>query len=82
MKSSEHKLSVVIPVFNERNTVEKLLQRVLDVQMDVELEIVVVDDGSTDGTREVLAQLDNPRIQVFLQPENRGKGAAAPRARG
>ena len=76
MKSSEHKLSVVIPVFNERNTVEKLLQRVLDLQMDVELEVVVVDDGSTDGTREVLAQVDNPRVRVFLQPENRGKGAA------
>ncbi len=76
MANTDYKLSVVIPVFNERHTIEKILQRVLDVKMDLETEVVVVDDGSTDGTREVLAQLDDPRVRVFLQPENRGKGAA------
>ena len=76
MDCSEHKVSVVIPVFNERHTIQKLLDRVLSVDLPVDIEIVVVDDGSTDGTRELLSQIDDERIRVFFQPENRGKGAA------
>lgn len=69
------KLSVVIPVYNEKETVLSLLQRVMAVDLDKEL--VIVDDGSTDGTSDVLAQAANwPGVRVFYQPLNKGKGAA------
>jgi glycosyltransferase involved in cell wall biosynthesis len=76
--SDKHKLSVVIPVFNERSTIAEILRRVLEVEMpaDCGLEVVVVDDGSTDGTRDLLRAWDDERVRVFLQPENCGKGAA------
>ncbi|HKY06290.1 MAG TPA: glycosyltransferase family 2 protein [Blastocatellia bacterium] len=69
-------LSVVIPVYNERATIAELIGRVQ--QVDVSKEIIVVDDGSTDGTRQVLAELEkrHENLRVFLQPKNRGKGAA------
>ena len=75
------KLSVLIPVYNEEETVEKVLQRVATapVQAGVEVEIIVVDDGSTDGTRKLLRQLrEGGEIDfTFVEhPENRGKGAA------
>ena len=60
------RLSIVIPVYNERATVEELLKRVQAVPFDKE--IVVVDDGSTDGTRDLLARwLDGGGVRVFLQ---------------
>jgi len=69
------RFSVVIPVYNERGTIEKLLARVQAVPLAKE--IVVVDDGSTDGTRELLARLTaDGAVRVFLQDHNRGKGAA------
>ena len=73
------KLSVVIPVYNERPTLEMSLQRVLATPYDKE--IVAVDDGSSDGSRELLLRLaeKEPRLRVLLQPENRGKGAAVRR---
>jgi glycosyltransferase involved in cell wall biosynthesis len=67
-------LSVIVPCFNERSTILALLERVLAspwVQ-----EVVVVDDGSTDGTRDELATVDDPRVRIVLQPRNLGKGAA------
>lgn len=71
-------LSIVIPVYNERATIEEVLRRVWAVGVDKE--VIVVDDGSTDGTREVLRRLDGQagpnRTRVVFQPENRGKGAA------
>lgn len=67
-------LSVVVPCFNEEATVSELLSRVLDSPWVAE--VIVVDDGSTDGTRDLLVKVDDPRVQVHLQPENRGKGAA------
>ena len=67
-------LAAVIPCYDERATVLELVDRVLASPWIAE--VVVVDDGSTDGTRELLAGLDDQRVQVILHPENRGKGAA------
>jgi len=67
-------LSVVMPCYNEVATVERCVKRVLDSPWVGEL--VIVDDGSTDGTRDVLARFDEPRVRVLLQPRNQGKGAA------
>jgi len=67
-------LSVVMPVFNEIATIHTILAQVL-ASPEV-LEIVVVDDGSQDGTRDALAEVSDDRIRVILHPENRGKGAA------
>jgi glycosyltransferase involved in cell wall biosynthesis len=70
------KLSVVMPVYNERNTLREVISRVLAVPLDIEL--LCVDDGSTDGSREILAELQasHSQIHVHLQPANMGKGAA------
>jgi glycosyltransferase involved in cell wall biosynthesis len=69
-------LSVVMPVYNERPTLREVVNRVLEAPFD--LELLCVDDGSNDGSREVLEELkrEHPRVQVFLQPRNMGKGAA------
>jgi len=70
------KLSVVIPVYNERHTVREVVERVLAVPLD--LELICVDDGSSDGSAKVLAdvQAQYERVRVFVQPRNMGKGAA------
>lgn len=69
------KLSVVMPVYNETKTIREIVRRVLDVP--IEKELLIVDDGSTDGTRDILRELDGKDgIRVFLQPVNQGKGAA------
>ena len=71
----ELRLSVVVPVYNEVASVEEILRRVREVP--IAKEIIVVDDGSTDGTRERLAQLEGqPDLQIVYHPHNRGKGAA------
>lgn len=67
-------LSVVMPVYNEVETVAQVIGNVLNLGMD--LELIVVDDGSTDGTRDVLAKIDDERVRVVLQARNQGKGAA------
>ena len=71
-------LSVLVPVFNERATVRKLIARVMAVPVALEIEIVVVDDGSTDGSREILSDLaeQQPAVRLFRHENNRGKGAA------
>ncbi|MDQ1711409.1 MAG: dolichol-phosphate hexosyltransferase [Frankiaceae bacterium] len=70
------RLSVLMPVFNEATTVADAVKRVLDVEYPCEMELVLVDDGSTDGTRDVLAGLSDPRLSIWYHPRNGGKGAA------
>jgi glycosyltransferase involved in cell wall biosynthesis len=70
------KLSVIVPVYDERNTVVEIVRRMRAVDLPVEREIVLVDDGSTDGTRDVLSQLADSTVRVILHPQNQGKGAA------
>ena len=70
------RLSVIVPVFDERNTVVEIVRRMRAVDLPIEREIVLVDDGSTDGTRDVLGQLTDSTVRVVLHPHNRGKGAA------
>jgi glycosyltransferase involved in cell wall biosynthesis len=68
-------ISVIIPAYNEINTIEEILQRVQAVQLANE--ILVVDDGSTDGTRALLGQLNGRQgVRVILHERNQGKGAA------
>lgn len=68
------RLSVVMPCYNESATIGEIVKRVLASPHTAEL--VIVDDGSTDGTRDLLAAFDDERVRVVLQPENQGKGAA------
>ena len=70
------KLSVVMPVYNEQGTLREVIAQVLTVPLEIEL--ICVDDGSTDGSREILRDLQtqNPSLRVLLQPKNMGKGAA------
>jgi glycosyltransferase involved in cell wall biosynthesis len=70
------KLSVVMPVYNERATLREVVKKVLAVSLEIEL--ICVDDGSRDGSREILAELqaEHSQIRVVLQPHNMGKGAA------
>jgi glycosyltransferase involved in cell wall biosynthesis len=72
------KLSVIVPVFNERNTLVELLRRMRAVELPdgIESEIIVVDDGSSDGTRDILRQLGDSTVRVVMHDVNRGKGAA------
>jgi glycosyltransferase involved in cell wall biosynthesis len=67
-------LSVVMPVFNERNTIDEIIRRVLAVPIRIQL--IVVDDGSTDGTREILETLQRERGFTLLHQQNAGKGSA------
>src|SRR5687768_18198625 len=69
-------LSVIVPCYNERATVAELLRRVHDVP--IEKEIIVVDDASTDGSRDIVAKLTTqwPEIRHVIQSPNQGKGAA------
>jgi glycosyltransferase involved in cell wall biosynthesis len=70
-------LSILMPVYNERATVERAVREVLDAKLPVDFELVIVDDGSTDGTRQVLEEGDWPdQVRILHHDRNRGKGAA------
>ena len=69
-------LSIIVPVFNERSTVAEIVRRMRSVDLPVEREIVIVDDGSYDGTADVLTQLRDSTVRVVKHAQNRGKGAA------
>ena len=68
------KLSIIMPAFNEAATIEKSVQRVLDNEFEKEL--LIVDDGSTDGTKDILQRLRDPRIKVYYHDRNQGKGVS------
>jgi len=71
------KLSILMPVYNEEATIESAVKRVLDVEYPVEIELLIVDDGSTDATRGRYAQWHgDPRVHIHLQATNAGKGSA------
>lgn len=74
------KLSIVIPVYNEEKTISKLLAAVQTVDLGgIEKEIIIIDDGSSDKTKEILSALDPLFFRVFSQDYNQGKGAAVRR---
>jgi glycosyltransferase involved in cell wall biosynthesis len=70
-------LSILMPVYNERERVERAIAEVLGTELPTDFELIVVDDGSTDGTGEILHGSDwDGRVRLFEHSENRGKGAA------
>ncbi len=68
------KLSVIIPAYNEQSTIQEIIRQVKDVNIALDKEIIVVDDGSKDGTRDILKKI--PDIRVILHEKNGGKGGA------
>ena len=70
------KLSIIIPVYNEKSTIEEVVDRVRNIDVGLEKEIVIVDDGSEDGTQDVLKNMNFPDTKTFFHEKNQGKGAA------
>ncbi|MEV1286656.1 glycosyltransferase family 2 protein [Micromonospora sp. NPDC049679] len=70
------KLSILMPVYNEEERIADALKQALAVDYPCEIELLVVDDGSRDGTSEVLGRTDDARVRVITHPRNAGKGAA------
>jgi glycosyltransferase involved in cell wall biosynthesis len=76
-------LSILMPVYNERERVERAIVEVLQTELPTEFELIVVDDGSNDGTRDILRGGDwDGRVRLFEHPVNQGKGAAVQTALG
>ena len=69
-------LSVIVPVYNERSTVAEIVRRVRAVEVPLVVDVVVVNDGSTDGTDKVLAAIEDSTVRVINHEVNQGKGAA------
>lgn len=70
------KLSVIIPVYNEKNTILEVLRLVEAVDLSLEKEIIIIDDCSTDGSRDVLKSLDRNKFKIIFKEKNEGKGSA------
>ena len=68
------KLSIIIPVYNEKKTIRVLIEKISLI--DIPKEIIIVDDYSSDGTREILAEIESDEVKVFYHERNMGKGAA------
>jgi glycosyltransferase involved in cell wall biosynthesis len=75
MERQYHLLSVIVPVFNERTTVTEIVRRMRHVQLPMDLEIIIVDDCSSDGTDKILAALEDSTVRVLRHSSNQGKGA-------
>lgn len=69
-------LSIIIPTYNEGENLQKILEKIQQVDLPVQKEIIVVDDGSTDNTRHILKNCDQKNIRVYNHVNNRGKGWA------
>ena len=67
------KISVVVPVYNEKNTIQEIVRRIQ--QVSLEKEIIIVDDYSTDGTREILKGMEGNTLKILFHDKNQGKGA-------
>ena len=70
------KLSVIVPVYNEWNTITESVRRARDVELPIDHEVIIVDDGSNDGTRDIIAKLEDSTVRVVYQSVNGGKGSA------
>jgi hypothetical protein len=70
------KLSIVMPVYNEQRTIARAVAQVLRTQLPCDFELIIVNDGSSDGTSEILRALRHPQARVIEHPRNLGKGAA------
>ena len=68
-------VSVIIPCFNEKDTISQIIEKVENSAVLLK-EIIIVDDLSTDGTREILKKINNPIIKIFFHAKNQGKGAS------
>jgi len=76
MDAGAKRISIIMPCYNERDTVLQAVEEVRRVPLPIRKEIIVVDDGSTDGSREIISHNLPKEIKAILMPENRGKGAA------
>lgn len=70
------KLSIIIPVYNEAVTVKEVIDMVLKADVPLEKELIVVDDGSGDGTKDILKNIQDNRVRIIYHEKNKGKGAA------
>ena len=70
------KLSILMAAYNEENTIARAIDEILKIDCPCEIELIVVDDGSTDATPILLSRVNDPRVRVLRQPSNQGKGAA------
>jgi glycosyltransferase involved in cell wall biosynthesis len=74
------KLSILTPIYNEANTLQKVIDRLLAIDFPADTEFVMVNDGSVDDSAAILDAVTDPRVVVFHQPKNMGKGAAIRKA--